>query len=127
LRSGTALDAVTAICISLDEGWRNWSGKAYEPTQYWGGDGGGYQKVACKPGHTVKQLKVSAMMYGKLGVVNSVSIRCRNLQTGYEYDVAPTRAGTILGTQKQTCSRGIANGIHGAAGTFVDRIGIACY
>lgn len=125
LRSGTALDAVTAICIPVSKKFE-WAGKAYEPTQYWGGSGGGYQKVACQPGYVVQKLTVYAMRWGDAAVVNSASIRCKNFLTFHEYDVAPRRAGKIIGSDSNNCDRGYANGIHGGYGNLVDRLGLSC-
>lgn len=125
LRSGTALDAVSAICMPVTKKYA-WSGKSYEPTQYWGGNGGGYQKAACKRGYVVTKLKVYAMRWGDIMVVNSVSVRCRNYKTYHEYDITPRRAGTIIASATNDCGRGFATGIHGGYGNLVDRLGISC-
>lgn len=126
LRSGTALDAVSAICRPLTKKY-GWTGKSYEPTQYWGGNGGGRQKAVCKRDYVVGRLKVYVMRWGNIMVVNSISIRCKNYKTFHEYDITPRRAGTIIDSANNSCNRGFATGIHGGYGNLVDRLGLSCY
>lgn len=125
VRSGTALDAVSAICMPVTKKY-DWAGKSYQPTQYWGGHGGGHQKAVCKRGYVVGRLKVYAMRWGKIMVVNSISIRCKSYKTFHEYDITPRRAGTIVASASNDCKRGFATGLHGGYGNLVDRLGLAC-
>jgi hypothetical protein len=79
MRSGTALDAIVAICIQIDGQRVEWVGQAYDAGDYAGGSGGQYQKIACDPGDVVMSLKVHAGPWGDLTVVKHISIVCRNL------------------------------------------------
>lgn len=127
LRSGTALDAIVAICIPLNGQRTEWEGQAYEPTQYWGGKGGRYKKAACQPGDVVKTLKVRAGPWDDLFIVKSIAIRCRDLGSDYEYDVVPDSAGTVTKKKSYQCDSGeIASGIYGQSGTLVDKVGLIC-
>ncbi len=125
LRSGTALDAVVAICIPLNQEKTEWGGEAYEPTQYWGGGGGGYQKAACNPGDVVTKLRVFRGPWNDIVVVKGFTITCKDLGSDYSYVVAPTSGGTVTGKNTMKCSE-IATGIHGGSGTMVDSLGLVC-
>lgn len=128
MRSGSALDAVVAICIPLTADRKEWGGGAYEPTQYWGGGGGGYQKIACQPGDVVSQLRVSKGPWGDGTVVKHIRIECQDLGSDYVYEVAPGQiAGETNGTRWLTCpSNALGSGIYGRSGALVDKIGLAC-
>ncbi|MEZ5669277.1 MAG: hypothetical protein R3F55_17945 [Alphaproteobacteria bacterium] len=129
LRSGTALDAVVAICTPLNAERTEWAGGAYEPTQYWGGGGGGYQKVACQPGDVVQALSSSYGPWSELTIVKHISIQCRDLGSDYTYEVRPDQvAGTVVATDWAGCDAATetASGIFGGSGEYVDRIGLVC-
>ena len=128
LRSGIVLDAVVAICIPLNAERTEWAGQAYEPTQYWGGGGGVYQKIACKPGDVVGALRVSKGPSGAGTVVIHVAIQCWDLGSDYSYEVLPSQTGgTVSGTRWFSCgSNEYGSGIYGRSGTFVDKIGFMC-
>ncbi len=128
MRSGTALDAVVAICIPLTPDRQEWAGQAYEPTQYWGGGGGGYQKIACQPGDVVRRLRVSRGPWGDLTVVKHIAIECEDLATDYTYKVVPGQTGgTVKGTRWIDCGEGeIGLGIYGRSGALIDKIGLQC-
>ncbi len=76
MRSGKALDAIVPICIALNEQGNEWSGRAYEPTPYRGGGGGGYQKIACKPGYAVRHFHVYTGPWGDSKIVKHVRMTC---------------------------------------------------
>ena len=127
LRSGRDLDAVVAICIPLNAEGTEWAGEAYEPTQYWGGGGGVYQKIACKPGDVVGALRVSE---GGEQQVIYVQIQCWDLGSDYSYRVSPSQTGeedNVTGTRWFKCeSNEYGSGIYGRSGEFVDKIGLMC-
>lgn len=127
MRAGMALDAVTAICMPLSADRWEWGGQAYEPTQYWGGGGGGYQKIACQPGDVVRRMKVSAGPWGDIAVVKFLAIECEDLATDYSYKVAAPANGTVTGSKWIGCGYNqIGTGIFGRSGMLVDRIGLSC-
>ena len=128
MRSGTALDAIVPICIALNEQGTEWAGEAYEPTQYFGGGGGSYQKIACQPGDAVRHFHVYAGPWGNMPIVKHVRMTCQKLSSGLWYNVVPQQiGGTVNGDQRYSC--GNANwgtGIYGKSGAFIDRLGFVC-
>jgi hypothetical protein len=128
MRSGTALDAIVPICISLNDRGTEWKGEAYEPTQYFGGAGGGYQKIACQPGYAVRHFHVFAGPAGNINIVKHVRMTCQKLDSGLWYDVSPNQiGGTVTGDQRYSCGdRHWGSGIYGKSGAFVDRLGFVC-
>lgn len=126
IRSGTALDAITAICVQLNASQTEWEGQTYEPTQYWGGGGGGYQNAACQPGDVVNRFIVRAGPWDDLFIVKSIALECKDLGSNYTYDVVPNHAGTVTRTGRYTCDGDIPTGIYGKYGAFVDKVGLLC-
>lgn len=128
LRSGTGLDAVVAICIPLNAERTEWAGQAYEPTQYWGGGGGGYQKIACQPGDVVKRLRVSTGLWDNhIFIVKYIAIECKDLGSNYTYRVAQQNVNQgIVSTKWMDCKKRIGSGIYGWSGQMIDRIGLSC-
>lgn len=129
LMSGAALDAVVSICIPLNPERTEWAGQAYEPTQYWGGPGGGYQKIACQPGDVVRALRIASGPWSELTIVKHIAIECRDLGSSHTYQVVPGEVGgTVHVTEWVGCNdeTEIGSGIFGGSGTYVDRIGLIC-
>lgn len=129
IRSGTALDAVAALCVKLNFRRTDWNGEPYTPTQLWGGGGGGSQSVKCNEGDIVRRLRVSAGPWGDIPVVKHIAIECYDLSNmDYHYRVVQKNPqGTLDGSRWKDCPDGyIGSGVYGRAGNLVDRLGLSC-
>lgn len=126
-RSGTALDAVTAVCVPINAARTEWAGSTYSPTQMWGGGGGGRGTLMCQNGDVIRRLRVSAGPWGDIAVVKFLGIECEDLATDYTYRVQASNSGTVTGTSWIKCGGGrIGSGIYGRSGALVDAIGLKC-
>ncbi len=103
MRSGSALDAIVPICIGLNPQKTDWGSPAYEASGYVGGNGGNYQKIACKVGYVVRHLHVY-MDANK--IVNHIRITCADLDSnpGDWHDVVPGQiGGQAIGDLRFNC------------------------
>lgn len=126
-RAGTALDAVTAICVPISSNREEWAGETYEPTQLWGGSGGGRQKIMCQNGDVVRRMRVSIGPWGDILVVKYLTIECEDLASDYTYKVQATKVGTVTKSKWIGCEYNkIGTGLYGRSGNLVDRVGLQC-
>lgn len=126
-RAGTALDAVTAVCVPISASRTEWAGNTYSPTQLWGGGGGGRGSIMCQNGDVIRRIKVHAGPWGDIAVVKYLTIECEDLATDYTYKVQMPTNGTVNSSDWIGCGAGrIGSGIYGKAGNLVDRVGLAC-
>lgn len=127
MRSGSALDAIVPICIGLNPQKTEWGSPAYEASGYVGGNGGNYQKIACKVGYVVRHLHVY-MDANK--IVNHIRITCADLDSnpGDWHDVVPGQiGGQAIGDLRFNClDHEWGTGIYGRSGTLVDQLGLQC-
>jgi hypothetical protein len=125
MRTGDDLDAIVPICNPINAEFNDWAGQAYEASNYWGGDGGEYQKVVCDAGSIVTHLIVH-MSASK--VVNRIGIGCQDLDSPTFADVYPPRIeGQSVGSVVFECEPGEAGvGAFGRSGALIDKMGLQC-
>jgi hypothetical protein len=123
MMTGKALDRVNPICIDITP-QRTWTGEAYEGN-WAGGSGGGYQKIACEPGHAVTHITV---WQDHNGAINHVALICQDLNSDYWYDVLPQQVGgEAISDQQLSCGPGeYGSGIYGKAHDLVTSLGFMC-
>jgi hypothetical protein len=127
LKHGNAVDAITAICSPLNPQRTDWAGETYQPTQSWGGSGGGPKALRCQKGHAVHRLKVAQGPWGDTHVVKGVGLLCGDLDAAYYYDVVQGAQSTVSGNDEVKCKDGDwATGIFGNSGALVDSVGLLC-
>ena len=119
MRSGKALDAIVPICIGLNPERTEWANSAYEPSGYFGGNGGQYQKIDCQPGYAVRHLHVYMDNYK---IVNHIRMTCQDLNSGDWHNSVPGRIdGQAVGDVRFSCPDGEWGvGIHGRSGDLVE-------
>jgi hypothetical protein len=125
LRAATYIDQVGLRCVDAS------SGRVESLNTRYGGDGGNAYTTTCKTGFVTKGLRGrSARLVDRLQLVCVEEADVRNASDGgsesldYNY---PEFGGTGGQYFSVRCGGGdAAVGIHGASGTYVDRIGVWC-
>lgn len=129
LRYGVAIDAIVPICIPLNPERTEWAGEAYEPTQYFGGSGGSYYKLACQPGDAVREVELTPGDWGDHFVVRKIDLWCYDLQSGTKNFVSmpyPRETRPRLPVKIGCGSNEWVTGIYGRSGALVDQLGLVC-
>ena len=128
------MDAIVPICIAVNPQGTEWSGAAYEPTLYQGGDGGTYQKIACTPGYAVRHFHIYVGPRVEATVVKHVRMTCQRLGgNDYQNVVADsTGVSSIRDDKRFSCGDAEwGTGIYGktvaTGGLYlVERLGFVC-
>lgn len=127
IRSGNAVDAITAICSPLNPSRTDWAGETYQPTQAWGGGGGSPKALRCRQGDAVHRLKVQQGPWDIVTVVKGIGLLCGDLDAAHYYEVVQGAQSTVSGSGEVKCNDGDwATGIFGNSGALVDSVGLLC-